>query len=69
MFSRPLSITEESQTLTQLSDNFVQNPVQLMGQNLTVLEAPVLVSENGVPKNSMLDEFYFILFLKRFCCT
>ena len=51
-FSRQLSTTEQSQTLSELSDNFMSNPVQLMGRSMTVMETPVLLSENGRSKKS-----------------
>ena len=58
-FSRPLTIIEQSQTLSELSNNFMSKPVQLMGKNVTVMETPVLVSENGADRDSKFFMFYF----------
>ena len=51
-FSRPLTRAQQSSALSEVSNNFMSNPVQLMGQNVTVMENPVLEMENGVKRQS-----------------
>ena len=53
-FSRPLTRAQQSSALSEVSNNFMSNPVQLMGQNVTVMENPVLEVENGVKRQSKI---------------
>ena len=40
-FSRPLSLVEQSKAMSEVSDLFLENPIAINGESMTVMRTPV----------------------------
>ena len=40
-FSRPLSLVEQSKAMSEVSDLFMENPIAINGESMTVMRTPV----------------------------
>ena len=47
MLSRPLNMEQTSKVLSELRNNFMNNPITAMGQKMDVMKVPMFMSENG----------------------
>ena len=52
MLSRPLNMEQTSQVLSELRNNFMNNPITAMGQTMDVTKFPIFMSQNGQDKQS-----------------
>ena len=48
---------QTSKVLSELRNNFMNNPISAMGQTMDVMKVPMFMSENGQDKRSNIIKF------------